>query len=213
MKTRSYITAIIMMSASVSLHAAPTTTYCGDLKSSFGPFDYTNSENRSNLEVVENFHFTKNVEQLTKGNTGTVGGDLAYTLATFPNHHRALMAFSKLVLRDKKLRPEGARYSIECYFDRAMRFKPDDGIVRMIYGIYLLKSGDLGKAIDQLNEANRLQPENANINYNLGLLYMKKKDYQQAKIHAKKAYALGFPLQGLKNMLSEAGHWNEPPTK
>jgi Tfp pilus assembly protein PilF len=212
MKTRSYITAIIILSASASLHAA-STTYCGDLKSSFGPFDYTNSENRSDLEVVENFHFTKNVEQLTKGNTGTVGGDLAYTLGTFPNHHRALMAFSKLVLRDKKLRPEGARYSIECYFDRAIRFKPNDGIVRMIYGIYLLKSGDLNKAIDQLNEANRLQPENANINYNLGLLYMKKKDYQKAKIHAKKAYELGFPLQGLKNMLSEAGHWNEPPAK
>ena len=210
MKTRSYITAIIILSASTSLQAA---NYCGDLKSSFGPFDYTNNEDRANLEVVESFHFTQSVEQLTKGTTGTVGGDIAYTLATFPNHHRALMAFSKLALRDKKLRPEGARYSVECYFDRAIRFKPNDGIVRMIYGIYLSKSGNLGRAIEQLNEADRLQPENANINYNLGLLYMKKKDYQQAKIHAKKAYGLGFPLQGLKNMLSEVGHWNESSNK
>lgn len=208
MKALSGITAIIILSASANMQAA---SYCGGNFS--GQLDYTNSANKPTLATVEEFHFTPKVEQLIKGNSGSLGGDLAYTLEHFPNHHRALMAFSKLVLRDKKLRPEGARYSIECYFDRAMRFKPDDGIVRMIYGIYLLKSGDLAKAIDQLNEANRLQPENANINYNLGLLYMKKKDYQHAKIHAKKAYELGFPLQGLKNMLSEAGHWNEPPTK
>lgn len=210
MKILSSITTVIILLISVNASAA---NYCGDLKSSFGPFDYTNGENHSNLELVENFHFTPSVEQLIKGNTGTLGGDLGYTLAVFPNHHRALMAFSKLAIRDKKLRPDGARYSVECYFDRAMRFKPDDGIVRMIYGIYLSKSGNLGKAIEQLGEAERLQPENANISYNLGLLYLKKKDYAQARTYAKKAYKLGFPLQGLKNMLSAAGQWDESTEK
>ena len=123
----------------------------------------------------------------------------------FPNHHRALAAFSKLSLKDKTLKPTGAQYSVECFFDRAIRFQPSDGVVRMIYGNYLLKAGQTDKATEQLKEAVNLQPENPNVNYNLGLLYVQKKDYEQAKIYAKKAYELGFPLLGLKNKLIGSG--------
>ena len=200
--------AMLILTASAKLQAA---NYCGALENAYGPFDYTDGENQPHLALVEIAHFTPSVEHLTKGNTGTLGGDLAYTLRVFPNHHRALMAIGKLALRDKKLRPDGAGYSVDCFFDRAIRFKPDDGIVHMVYGIYFSQSGNLEKAIDQLELAVKLEPENANINYNLGLLYMKKKNYEQARIHAKKAYQLGFSLPGLKNMLSAAGKWSEPP--
>lgn len=208
MKTLSGIAAIILLSLSPQLQAA---NYCGEIFS--GELDYTDSSNRAFLATVENYHFTSNIEHLTAGNTTSVGGDLSYTLEHFPNHHRALMAIGKLSLRDKKPRPQGARYSAECYFYRAIRFKPDDGIVHMVYGLYLAQAGNLGKAIDQLNDADRLQPDNANIHYNLGLLYMKKKDYPQAKAHAKKAYALGFPLPGLKRMLSKVGQWDAQPNE
>jgi Flp pilus assembly protein TadD len=79
----------------------------------------------------------------------------------------------------------------------------------MIYGNYLLKAGQADKATEQLKEAINLQPEDPNVNYNLGLLYVQKKDYEQAKIYAKKAYELGFPLPGLKNKLMEAGKWED----
>ena len=49
------------------------------------------------------------------------------------------------------------------------------------------------------------------INYNLGLLYCKKKDFDSAEIYAEKAYKLGFPLLGLKKMLIGAGKWREVP--
>ena len=127
----------------------------------------------------------------------------------FPNHHRALAAFGKLSLRDKTLKPAGAPYSVGCFFDRAIRFKPNDGTVRMVYGNYLLKAGQPDQATEQLRIAAELQPEDATINYNLGLLYVQKKDYDQARIHAKKAYALGFPLPGLKNKLIEAKKWED----
>jgi uncharacterized protein HemY len=73
----------------------------------------------------------------------------------------------------------------------------------------LLKAGQTDKATEQLEVAVNLEPENPNINYNLGLLYVQKKDYEQAKIYAKKAYDLGFPLPGLKNKLMEAGKWED----
>jgi tetratricopeptide (TPR) repeat protein len=79
----------------------------------------------------------------------------------------------------------------------------------MIYGNYLLKlDGRIDDAIEQYDEAVKLQPENANINYNLGLVYLKKKDYEQSIVYAKKAYELGFPLPGLRNKLMKTGKWD-----
>lgn len=208
----SRIAAIMLLSASTSLQAAGT-NYCGELKSSFGPFDYTDGDDRKHLPIVEQAHFTANVQNLVKGESSTIGDDLNYTLLAFPNHHRALSAMANLARREKTPRPPGAKYPVECYFDRAIRFRPRDGIVRMIYGNYLEHRGEAEKAFAEFKEASRLEPENANIHYNLGLLYLKKKDYEQANAHAKKAYALGFPLPWLKNKLVEAGKWNDEPGK
>jgi tetratricopeptide (TPR) repeat protein len=127
----------------------------------------------------------------------------------FPNHHRALAAIAKLGVRDKTIKPIGAKYSVHCYFERAIRFKPSDPVVRMVYGNYLQKLGQPDKALDQFIVAVNLQPEDPTINYNLGLLYVQKKDYEQARTHAKKAYDQGFPLPGLKNKLVEAGKWED----
>ncbi|MEO5655298.1 MAG: tetratricopeptide repeat protein [Nitrosospira sp.] len=187
---------------STSLGAAP---YCGALRTGY---DYTDSEEKKNLVIVEDHHFTPNVESLRHGNTGTLGGELSYTLMMSPNHHRALAAFAKLSLRDKTLKPDGSKYSVGCFFDRAIRFKPNDAIVRMVFGNYLAKAGQVDKATEQLQIAIDLQPKNPTINYNLGLLYMQKKNYEQAKIYAKEAYELGFPLPGLKNQLIQAGKWD-----
>lgn len=197
--------AISAILISTDLGAAP---HCGEL---LQVRDYTNTDedNRRFLGTVEQHHFTSNVENLRHGNTGTLGADLNYTLMIYPNHYRALAAFGNLSLRDKTLKPQDAKYSVGCFFDRAIRFKPSDGLVRMVYGNYLLKAGKTDEAAEQLQIAVNLQPENPTINYNLGLLYVQKKDYEQARTYAKKAYELGFPLPGLKNKLKEAGKWED----
>jgi predicted Zn-dependent protease len=184
---------------------------CGELKpTGNGPFDYIDSNDRQHkLALVEGHHFTPEVEKLVRGSTGTLGADLSYTLMAFPNHHRALAAMGKLALRDKRPKPPGARYSAECFFDRALRFRPSDAGVHFVYSNYLLKAGKVDKALEQLQQAVELQPENPSANYNLGLLYVQKKDYEQARTYAKKAYELGFPLPGLKNQLKQAGKWDE----
>jgi len=210
MKTLSGIALLIFFVVTTNLQAAGT--FCGELKplSQYGPYDYSNATQRKeHLEIVEHVHFTKEVENLIRGNTGSIGGDIDYTLRAFPNHYRALLAMTKLALREKTARVKGANYTVECYFDRAIRFRPADGVVRMIYGNYLLKlDGRLDDAFEQYHEAVKLQPENANINYNLGLMYMKKKDYEQSIVYAKKAYELDFPLPGLRNKLMKTGKWD-----
>lgn len=211
MKTLSGIALLIILVVANNLQAKEY--YCGPLSppGQYGPYDYTDSAYKKvELPMVESAHFTSNVKNLTSGNTTAfVGGDIDYTLRAFPNHYPALVAMGKLSLREKTARPKGARYPVECYFERAIRFKPGDGIVRMLYGNYLLKLGGRSDdVIEQYHEAVRLEPENANINYNIGLLYLKKKDYELAIVHAKKAYELGFPLPGLRNKLIKSGKWD-----
>jgi Flp pilus assembly protein TadD len=95
----------------------------------------------------------------------------------------------------------------ETYFERAMRFAPDDGTVRLVYGIHLHKLGKLDQALELYEEAEKLQPNSAEVHYNLGLLYVAKENYRLAKIHAQRAYQLGHPLPGLRNKLVAAGVW------
>ncbi|OEZ72975.1 PrkA AAA domain protein [Janthinobacterium sp. HH103] len=137
--------------------------------------------------------------------------EFLYTLEHFPNHHRALASMAKLGLRLKSAQPVGARYTVSCYFERAIAFAPQDVTARMVFGNYLLATGQDAMALEQLDAASRLAPEQATIQYNLGLMYVKKKEYDKASAHAQKAYALGFPLPGLKNKLKAAGKWREPP--
>jgi tetratricopeptide (TPR) repeat protein len=79
----------------------------------------------------------------------------------------------------------------------------------MIYGIYLAKIGKTDAALEELRRAEKELPDDANLAYNLGLIYADKRDYERARAYAKQAYALGFPLPGLKQRLQRAGQWQE----
>jgi tetratricopeptide (TPR) repeat protein len=183
---------------------------CGTLENAYGPFDYTNPVDfAERLPVVEQFHFNSNVESLISGQTSNLlGADLDYTLRAFPNHHRALYAMVRYTLKHRGDRvPPGAQYSGECYLLRAVQFKPDDASVRGIYGVYLSKIGRSDEALEQYEMAAEFAPENAEAHYNLGLLYRKLRRLDEALKHAKIAYRLGYPLQGLKNQLKRDGVW------
>lgn len=181
---------------------------CGPLVTGYGPYDYRTDKKK--LEVVERFHFTSDVEGLRKGNTGPLGGDLDYTLRASPNHHRALMAMVNLGIMTRTEQPKGAHYTISCYFERAIRFAPNDGTVFMIDGIYLSRVGKKREALKALAVAESLQKDDANVQYNLGLVYLDLKDYPSARLHARRAYELGFALPGLRKSLESAGQWEGP---
>jgi hypothetical protein len=188
---------------------------CGSLLNAFGPFDYTNPAHvRDHLAIVEQFHFDRGVDSL-KGHAQSgrdmLGGDLAYTLRAFPNHHRALDAMGRYQLQSKQTPAPGARMSAECYFERAMVFAPHDGVVHMVYGIYLARQGDLDAALERYLEALQMTPDSTELHYNLGLLYADMKRYDDARDQAWLAYGSGFPLLGLRNKLLRAGEWRDPP--
>lgn len=182
---------------------------CSGKEQGYGPFNYITQKNK--LGVVEKHHFTPDVESLRRGQSSSIEGDLDYALRAFPNHHRALWAMARYYLRIK----DPARQEItvanerlsqdipppECYFNRATRFAPDDGMVSLIFAIYLHKYGNLEGALDRYETAERLLPDNAELKYNMGLLYVDLDNLERAEKYAEEAAKLGYPLRGLHSKI------------
>ncbi len=187
---------------------------CGALSApgQYGPYDYR-TERGNPLSLVEGAHFKPVIENLVRGMTSvTPGPDMAYTLRAFPNHHRALIAMMRLGEKEKTPKPIGSEYTIECWFERAVQFRPDDSIVRMIYSTYLNKTGKAANASAHLDVASTYAKDNAFTHYNVGLHYFDLKNYDKALVQAHKAMELGFPQTALRDQLQSVGKWSEPVT-
>ena len=217
-----YASATLALLCSVSLAQQANNLACGNVhsKDGFGPFDYraegyipesTYGSHAALLNIVESGHFTPKVEALIRGETArSPAGDLHYTLVRFPNHHRALVAIENLGIREKVAQPVQAGYSVECYFLRAVTWRPNDRIARMLFAQFLVKAARLEEANVQLIAASELAPDNPFTQNNIGLIYFDMKDYEKSVEHAHKAMALGLGLPTLKNKLKGVNAWREP---
>jgi len=187
--------------------------FCGPLENGYGPFDYRSTP-YDKREIVERFHFTPQVRSLSKGaSTTKIGGDIGYTLHAFPNHPQALDAMARLGRKLNTGHPPGARYTVECYFERAIRFTPDDPQVRILYAHFLTQAKRTSEAKRQLILAEQAAPTRADLLYNLGLGFVDVGDFDKALAYAHRAYAAGIEIPGLRNRLKRAGQWREAPKK
>ena len=175
----------------------------------FGPFDYR-TETGPNRKIVEEYHFSPMVESLIRGQTSSVGGDIDYTLRAFPNHHRALTSMMNLGVKLKTASPRGATVPVECYFKRALVFRPDDTIARMLYAKYLTDSKRPSEALHELDVARDSAKDNGFTHYNIGLLYLELQEFDKALAQSHKALSLGFERPELKTRLQAANKWTEP---
>ncbi|MBS1188681.1 MAG: hypothetical protein H6R10_473 [Rhodocyclaceae bacterium] len=167
-----------------------------------GPADRKRQADRSYAQLVASSQGPLAQERLA--------ADLDATLRLFPNHPRALMAMAELARQGNTDHPRGSRYSMSCWYDRAVRFAPDDVQMRLAYGYWLAKHGERTAAIEQLDQARASARESATLSYNLGLAYCEAGEYDKALGAAHTAYSLGHPLPGLRNRLAAAGRWREP---
>jgi len=179
---------------------------CGSLDNPYGPYDYTNPlDKKFKLPVVDGHHFDSDVENLIHGQSGSIIADLDFTLRAFPNHHRALNTVARYQLSGGDMK---GFYSAECYFERALRFKPNDGVVYLIQGNFYYKKGDFKSALQSYKKALEIMPSSAEVNYNLGLLFVKLGKYSKARKFAIQAYKRRYPMAGLKEQLEKSGHWS-----
>lgn len=201
------LVASLVVALAGSAQAQQVASGCGDLGKPFG--DYL--VDKDNVRGTESFHFTPQVESLIRGQTTEViGADINYMLVNYPNHHRALIAMMRLGEKEKTPQPAGAKYTVECYFIRAIRFRPDDNVARMLYATYLSKNGRMADASAQLEVATKAATDNPFSHYNIGLIYLDMKNYDRALEQAHKAYTLGFTRPELRDRLKSAGRWKNP---
>ena len=215
---------VSLMFFSFPVVAQVNASLCGPLGNGFGPYDYRSDyyvsapgdqeTHQYKRALVDGAHFTRRVELLmgaqSGGQIGPPGGDLDYTLRAFPNHHRALISVMKYGEKQKSQKPEGLRYDVECYFERAVRFQPNDAIARMLYATFLTKNNRVPEAVAQLEISTVVAKDNAFTHYNVGLVYFDMKNYGKALAQAHRAQALGFERTELRELLKGVKQWQEP---
>ena len=77
MRLRSVPISFVLLLLAVGAVRAQDVPGCGTLTNAFGPFDYRDPAARGEpLHLVEMAHFTTNVEQLVRGASGQLIGDL-----------------------------------------------------------------------------------------------------------------------------------------
>lgn len=184
---------------------------CGPISvaGQYGPWDYR--VHKDKLPVVETNHFTMQVEALIKGiTTHKLAPDLDYTLQKVPNHHRALVSVMRFGER-KGAGGDAMSLPIECYFERALRWRSDDVIVRMLYSQFLTKAKRRPEAIKQLEIATELAKDSAMTHQNVGLVYLEMQEYDRALASAHLALSYNPNADKLADALKKAGKWVEPP--
>ena len=215
--------AVIVIPFWITLYSNAMASECDlNLSNAYGPYDYTNpSDVETKLYRVEKAHFTSEIRNAANSSSGMppvdVMHNLDYTLRAFPNHHNALYAMVNFLLHLRGTADQTATYlsltkrfkTAECYLERAIKFKPDDAVVYEIYGIYLYKSGDMGESLKKFKEAVRINENLPSALYNVGLIYYKRGNSDEAYKYAKRAYDLGYQLPYLKNQLQKIGKWHD----
>lgn len=190
----------------------------------FGPYDYYDPP-KGAVALVEKAHMGANIErQFYYKDWCGYWSNLDYTLRAFPNHPRALVLMAEY--RESHLdclhkspsktamdlvedidKGKWEERSADYYFTRGVEFRLNRPATRILYGKYLYEHKRYDDALAQFTQAEKLQPSAVDTHYYLGLIYLEKKNNEQAMLHAEKAYKLGQPAPDLRNRLIAAGVW------
>ena len=159
------------------------------------------------LSNVEKHHLNEGITRMNSGGHRGALAEFTFILDRFPNHPRALALLSELCdVKWKDLRCES-----DVIFQRAIAINPRVSQTYVLDGLHHQRRGRRGDAIKAYHRALDINPRSANAHYNLALAYVDEKRFDLANLHGQASYALGFPLPGLKEKLSKAGHWKPLP--
>jgi tetratricopeptide (TPR) repeat protein len=159
------------------------------------------------MRYHEYFHIAPARKQINSGNLSwDVMNNLHFVLHKVPNDERAL---ALLVQWDKAGGRDKRYASPACYFIWARQFVPDDPKVMLYGGYYFYQHKDMDRARQWWEDALKVDANNADVHYNLGLLSLEQGRYAEARSHAEAAYAAGYPLPGLRTKLQAAGQWQD----
>jgi tetratricopeptide (TPR) repeat protein len=214
----SLLAGVIAGTAALLLATAPAPSQaqaagCGNpFVNHFGPFDYRRAD-QGTRDLVEKAHFTPGVEMMMRPATTMMremAGDVRYTLNVFPNHHRALLTMQRLSEKHGIDPPPSGTHTVECWYQRAVLYAPDDTVVRALFAQFLAKRGRKPEASFQLQAAVPHAGNNPLSHYNIGLVAFEIGNHELALSQAHRAIELGFERRDLADRLRQVNRWVEP---
>jgi tetratricopeptide (TPR) repeat protein len=155
----------------------------------------------TDLRNVERYHYRPALEKMQKRQYHYAFSDIEFVLKYFPNHPGALDLMGDWGVATKRAD------LAEEHFKTAIALYPQHDDTHTIYGVFLEKLGRVDEAIAQYKKALEINPNSPFAHYNLGLVYVARKEYTQANVHAQKAYSLGLTFPALRAKLEAAGAW------
>ena len=167
---------------------------------SYGYLDYINPADQRKLAQANGAYFPPKIEHL-QSSSSKMG--IWKTLRISPNHHRALYSMMRYFRSDPGAHELSALYSMDCMFQRANYINPRDATVYMLHGMYYHWNSEWTESEAQYLQAYKLRPNDPQINYNLGLMYFDRGDFESSAKYARTAYDNGYPLQGLSKKLKK----------
>jgi len=167
--------------------------------------DMNDPSSTAHVKMMETYHFSRDVEHLIKGLSAPLPFDIAFILNHVPNHYRALNAMAEWQLKNKfPDNRDNELLTADCYFHRAISYRPGDSYLRFVYGIYLHRAKRFADAQKVYDQAERMGVAGAELFYNRGLLELDMGNLAKASEYANRAYGMGYPLPGLRNKLTHA---------
>ncbi|MCK7493606.1 MAG: hypothetical protein MZW92_21425 [Comamonadaceae bacterium] len=98
----------------------------------------------------------------------------------------------------------GAAFTVDCYYQRAVRYAPDDTVARALYAQFLAKQGRKDAAVQQLVLATEHAGDNPLSHFNIGLVLLDVGEYDRAVVSARRARDLGYPRTELVDLAARA---------
>ena len=163
---------------------------------------YHNDAPRKLLRNVEKYHLKPGEQKMNRGDYVYAMGDAKFMLRYFPNDPKALRLAMEI-----SLRWPGHETDAEPWFEKAIHAFPQYGETYLIYGVYLHRRGKMERAVTEYKKAIDRDPNLADAHYNLGLALLELGRLREANEEAHRAYALKYPLPGLRNELQSRGAW------
>ncbi len=166
------------------------------------PHNYYSSDHSEKLlHMVESYHLPPAREKMQhRGQLKWALGDVEFVLAYFPNHPQALSLATEITRR------MGSPKEADHYYEHAVQLYPGSAQTWMLYGIQLHRTGRIKEAVEKYRKALELNDNLAEAHYNLGLALVELNQIDEARKHADKAYAMGYPLPGLRDQLKAKSH-------
>jgi tetratricopeptide (TPR) repeat protein len=92
-------------------------------------------------------------------------------------------------------------------FDKAIAEHPTTGSAYVGKAMVLRDQGKVEAALQTLKAGDQATDgKSSEVHHFTAVLLIQQKRYEEAREHARQAYALGYPLPGLRNSLASAGY-------